>query len=431
MDQSEFRRWVQSGFGRTILYAREHDVEEFRDLILDACLHCYAYDAQIEGTRADYMLELVALTREKEFYHDEVLKALPGSGDDHDAEQRFRFAACVAFDGNERAKRVMYESYQPGPKTGEGIGINFVQMDGINGLLFAAEKMGALLMSSQEEVSLGWMPWVSSENLGEKDTWDALREAGKTSPRIEAYRVAVEAGKKRLDERIDESRELLGANYEELKPKLPKLGRATFSWIARWGERASDAEFERAAHGLIDAREPKEQRAHLWIFQLRPFPLDIQVLLNLVDVEQERVGFAAMKALAQIVHPNVRELAFRLVQSRAKWRGEAIELLVHNFMPGDHAVVLGWYEAEEDAETRHAFEFDLREFWNRHPDEETEGRMLRALYEKGPCSWCRGNTVRRMIERNLLTEEMRTECAYDANDDIRDLVKASSDRRSY
>ena len=134
MDEDQFRHLLQLGHGRAILYARDHSVEGFRNVILDACLHCRAYDAQMEGTRASYMLDLLALIPGKESYYDEVLNALPGSGDDWDAAQRFHFAACLALDGNDRAKRVMYEELHPGPQKGEAIAIEFLQMDGIDGL---------------------------------------------------------------------------------------------------------------------------------------------------------------------------------------------------------------------------------------------------------------------------------------------------------
>jgi hypothetical protein len=77
MDEDEFRRLLQLGHGRAILYARDQGVEAFRNVILDACLHCRAYDAQIEGTRASYMLDLLDLMPGKESYYDEVLNALP------------------------------------------------------------------------------------------------------------------------------------------------------------------------------------------------------------------------------------------------------------------------------------------------------------------------------------------------------------------
>lgn len=50
-----------------------------------------------------------------------------------------------------------------------------------------------------------------------------------------------------------------------------------------------------------------EQFAHLCIFARRLFPLGLQVLLNLIDQDQERVGLAALCALSQTTHPGVRK----------------------------------------------------------------------------------------------------------------------------
>jgi hypothetical protein len=423
MDEDQFRHLLQIGHGRAILYARNHDVQDFRKLILDACLHCHAYDPQMEGTRASYMLDLLDLMPDKEFYYDEVLKALPGSGDDWDAAQKFHFAACLALDGNERAKRVMYESYNPGPKKGEAIAIDFLQMDGVKGLLFASEKIGALLMTTTEKVDFGWLLSVAKETFGEQESRGILRKAGAENPLIETYRLAEEASRNRLDDSLRKSAEMINATYEQVKPKLSEM---TSGWITSWGQRASNADLDQAARGLAAAQDPKEQFAHLSIFARRLFPLDIQILLNLVDQEQERVGLAALRALTQITHPAVRQLAFRLVETRAKWRGQAIELLARNFRPGDHAIALRWFETEEDLETLHSLGMDLKDLWERHPDEETEVPMLLTLYERGPCSFCRERTVRRLIERRALTEELRLECSYDANGDICDLVKELS-----
>jgi hypothetical protein len=322
----------------------------------------------------------------------------------------------LAFDGNELAKQAMYKNYKPGPRMGEGIGINFVQMDGIEGLLFAAEKMGALLMVKPEGVDVGWLLSHSINEFGEQKVRDALTKAGAQNPRIEAYRLEAEA---REGRGVGKSGVSIDATYQQLKPKLSEK---VFTWITSWGERASDVEIERAAHGLVAAREPKDQLAHLRIFARRRFPLDIQILLRLAEVEEGRVGFAAIKALSQITHPAVRDLAFRLVDTRATRRGDAIELLARNFQPGDHAVALGWFKAEQDLEVRHSMGMDLTDLWEQHPEEESEVPMLRDLYELGPCSFCREKPVRRLIEPNALTEEMRAECAFDANDEIRELI---------
>lgn len=70
----------------------------------------------------------------------------------------------------------------------------------------------------------------------------------------------------------------------------------------------------------------------------------------------------------------------------------------------------------------HSMGMDLKDFWDRHPDDGAAVRMLCALYEKGPCSFCREGAVRRLIERGALSDERREECTLDANEDIRELV---------
>jgi len=177
-----------------------------------------------------------------------------------------------------------------------------------------------------------------------------------------------------------------------------------------------------AARGLIAALDPKEQLRHLRLFNRRRFPLSPDVLIALSGVEAERIGFSAVQALSHITHPDVRDLAFQLVKSDVWWRGESIALLNNNFKPGDHEIVRGWFEAEQDRRAQHTLGMDMKEFWKNHPDQTTEVPMLQSLYEKGQCSECRERAVERLIELDALTDQIRAECAYDANSDIRDLV---------
>jgi len=146
-----------------------------------------------------------------------------------------------------------------------------------------------------------------------------------------------------------------------------------------------------------------------------------------VGVEQDRVGWAAVKALANVGDPAVRDLAFRLVEGRAKWRGEAIALLARSYEEGDHKIILGWFQEEEDPEALHSMGMELIDFWEAHPDDSTQVSMLRSLYERGPCSFCREGAVNRLLERGALPDELRAECTWDANDDIRSLVNETGE----
>jgi hypothetical protein len=419
VDEVQLQEILRLGLGRAILYAQSHDISGFRDVILDACLHCYAYDIQCEGTRASYMYDLVGCLPNKDFYYDRALESLKETGDDWDAAQRFHFAACLAFDGNEDAKRAMYAHYNPGPRYGELIGVDFLELDGIEGFLFVAEKIGALLQEKADEVDQGYLLSRSLDICGEQSTWDALRKAGATNPSIDRYKQAAEETSRRPTGGQTQRSDIASLTYEQLFSEWPG-NKPYLLW--KWGEQAGDQELQLAARGLIAAKDSKHQLAHLRIFARRRFPLDVRALLALVDVEEDRVAFAAMKALTHLVHPAVRTLAFRLIEARAMCRGEAIDLLVQNYEPGDHRIVLRWFQEEKDPETLHSLGMGLIHFWKQHPDEETELVMMRSLYERGPCSVCREKAVKRLLERSALSDELRAECAWDANSDIRDLV---------
>jgi hypothetical protein len=216
-------------------------------------------------------------------------------------------------------------------------------------------------------------------------------------------------------------------DYDALRVKLQELSKLSGSAgfrLGKWGEEADLENLERAARGLIAARTAEEQLAHLRIFQRRPFPEDHRVIMELAASRDKHLANAASSALTQIVHPSVREWAFQLIQNRAAGRDKAISMLARNWEPGDHDLVIGWFEQEQDRDVRHWIGMGVREFWERHPEPATEPRMLRSLYEKGPCSFCREFVVRRLIELDALPGSVRAECVYDANEEVRKLIEA-------
>ena len=422
MDEAQFRHALQVGHGRAVLYARSHDVSKFRDIILDACLHCWAVDPTCEGTRSGFMFEVIDKLPDREFYFNEVLKALPADLENWDSVQRF-WLACNLVDADDaRAKQAMYDAYQPGPRFGESIGNSFIAMDGMKGLLFAAEKIGELLIEGRSDVDLGWLISSAKDKLGEQLVLDTLRSTAILNPRVNAFFKAIEASPDKWPDAEWDA--FPNQTYEELKSKI-----AMPRWWIRlgtWAERASDEEFEKAAHGLLAASDPEEQIGHLKIFGNSPFPLDAAPIFKLAESGDGRIAYAALRALGQRSLPAVRELAFRLIETGSPHRDEAIDLLQWNFEPGDHALALDWFNTETDVEVLHSFQSSLRKLWKKHPEPSSEVAMLLTLYERGPCSFLREFEVRRLLELNALPDPLREECAWDANDDVRDLVDPGS-----
>lgn len=403
-----------------MVYAQEHDVSEFRDVILDACLQCYSIDPQIEGTRAGYMMELVELTPDPGYYCDRVLEALREGGDDWGTTQRFRFAKYLATEGNERARRAVYDNFDPGPKQGEIIASALLDLDGLPGFLAAAAKIGALLERQPVGMDSGWLWSAAVSEFGEEEALAALREAAAQDPHLAVYLAKVEP---EPEPEPSDRLSIKGLGYAELQPLLTKV---SFSQLIAWGREASSEELASAANGLLRATNTEEQIRHLRFFARRAYPLETGHLLALARSSNDRLAHAACVAVSEVRHPEVRAFAMALIAEQSDHRSHAIEMLCHNFEDGDHALVLRWFADEADREVRHGMGMGMRELWEQRPEPSSELRMLQALYDRGTCPHCRETAVRRLIELDALSPAMRRECAFDADEDIQDLVRPPS-----
>src|SRR5438477_3907656 len=112
METKEFENTVSLGLGRAVLHLLDHDARPYREIILDACLHNKAYDPQVEGSRAVYMLEMMRASGELAFYADAVIRSLVEDACDRDTSQRFQIARLLAQDGYQSARQAMHSAFQ-------------------------------------------------------------------------------------------------------------------------------------------------------------------------------------------------------------------------------------------------------------------------------------------------------------------------------
>ena len=64
----EFHEALQKGLGRAYLYVNKYGDSQVRDSILYYCLHNPSYDAQCEEERAEWLISLIDLTENQDFY---------------------------------------------------------------------------------------------------------------------------------------------------------------------------------------------------------------------------------------------------------------------------------------------------------------------------------------------------------------------------
>jgi hypothetical protein len=111
MDPAEFKRVLDLGLGRAVLYLREHVATSYHAAIAHACGHNTAYDAQVEGSRAEYLFDVLQATGKPDEYLDEILAALAAVTKHWDADQLFDTALRFAQSDHARARDAMYEKF--------------------------------------------------------------------------------------------------------------------------------------------------------------------------------------------------------------------------------------------------------------------------------------------------------------------------------
>ncbi len=131
---------------RAILYLRDHDDAPYRDVILYACTHNIGYDRQIEGSRADYLFELIQQTSDPQRYRNGILAALIAEDgvDELDLEQCFGLARLFAERQDAESRQVMYTAFARNvdAKGDDTSAWEFIELDALEGFAFVADCFG-------------------------------------------------------------------------------------------------------------------------------------------------------------------------------------------------------------------------------------------------------------------------------------------------
>jgi hypothetical protein len=107
-----FAEWLQKGLGRPAVYLKTQDAHALREALLHACTHNLAYDRQCEDSRAAYLLDLIELSGDTEFYHNGILQALKSKNDEQDQGQIFELSTSFAEKGDSEIKQSMYAAFE-------------------------------------------------------------------------------------------------------------------------------------------------------------------------------------------------------------------------------------------------------------------------------------------------------------------------------
>ena len=421
MDNEAFTRAIDNGLGRAILWLRQHPWRPYEEAITHVCLHTTAFDPQCEGSRAEYVHEIIGLTDAPQVFAERSIEALLASKDYWDTDHLYNLARRFAQDGNTAARDAIYAKFKQNHAPERFPGADqIVRLDGTKGLLFVLDWIGQRLHTNPDY-------WVDDALLSEAqdilgDTVPvAVANAAQTTPNIGRYVAAQEQWKRECKNQRSQSPEWKHLTYAELRHQIiENPSGVPHGWLLSWGRNATEEGLREAAADVQRETVPTRLFAYLRIFALRTFPGLPQRLVKLSTSQDTKVATAARRALRFIHHDDVRGLATKLIQ-QGKADSDVVALLTRNFSAGDERTIESLLVTQTDEDELHWLCHAAVTVFEGNATAEVLSPLLQ-VYERCRCSNCRAAAIKVLIARDVIPEWLVEECRFDSNEDIRKMM---------
>lgn len=421
MTQKQFKEALLRGQGRCVKAVRKNP-ERYRKVVLWACSHEVAFDTQCEGSKAWFVYQLILAYSDTTPFVEKAIESLDKAKSNYGWKMLYlaELLDLMAEDGWIPAKDALWRKYEQlyailinrkRPKYGV-----FEERDDYamlcqvlawdkESLARIAEDVGRLyrLRTFYDGYYFDWLYDAKA-----KPHIKYLERLAKKSENIAAYLAEGKA-----------QEETFQKKWESPVRERPRQGIALSIWLRN----KADAEIVmQYANEYLNAVEPDERAKALDAFRRCPFPLEPLPIIEDASSEFEPLKEAAILALENVRHPDVRAFALQNVDEKPE---SYLPLLVRNYELQDEELLTELIESVQIdwkcSTPWHGLQLDvlrMKDYSLKAP-----GRLLAFIYENTYCSCCRERALVQMGRRRLVTAEMLQECLYDSNEDIREYAR--------
>lgn len=403
---------------------KEHDATPYRDVILHACLNNTTYDPQVEDFKTDYMMEVIKLTGEFEFYRRRILDATTQINDETDdwtANFLVDFTSQIAIQGDAEARQIIYDVYLDNFEDEDTLGTSaIIEIDKANGLVFIIDQL-AKKAQELDPSSYDYLLWLLEDEIGEEEADLALSELRDRNFKLDSILNLVEYYRLEISQESAQPPDADSLTYEEIKTAINNSKGINIFRLRNWMQNANSEILQVVANDLLRQDDPQQLLKYLRLFLYRPYPLDAEDLFMFVGTHNRYVTATTLSVLKEIENHKVREFALRHIVDK-QFIGRAVGLLTHNFQDDDWTLIERISEQRLDKEDYHDLEWSVQDVFKENPDP-TAAQTLLNIYEYGPCTTCRRRILLMLKSIDAITPKIQEECLYDASEDIRNLAQ--------
>lgn len=414
LSRDEFADALRKGKGRAVQHVRAHGDAGVEDLLLEACIHCQSHDPQSEGYRSGWLMEMLGMLPDPRPFYETILGSFLDSTDARDVEQMAGIIVTLAEQGSLKARSALYEKFDRQEFNEDWmLSLRLINLDGIEGLLHVARVLGRRLATDSDFWLGGYLQHVADEQFGMAAVDEVLLKAAVDSPDVRRFHHDLR--EPRHEESTQDAPYALDTYLSDLV-ESGRRARLLASRFARCGSESDHRELFELIERELDA---SRLASMLRVFAARiDPPRGVDGVLRFARHEDAAVRKVAIDVLKRFTDHRLGDLAVELLDAGNL---EAIDLLANNPRPGQFARIYDLLPASPDEERDHRLGMDLTILCSQHRLPEALDCLV-WVYERTPCSYCRGNAVGELVEMGKLPSAIREECLDDSYSGSREWV---------
>ena len=420
-----FEQELEKGTGVPYLLLKKGCIqpsEQIEEILYANIIENKAYDPQCEGSRTEYLYDLLELYPHREKIDERVI-AYFNTMDDRDwgELQVFGFVRKLAeskgFDKTELYKK--FEQYAEEDMYNGMIGLSdLLLLDKYEAVVYLARYFGTHITEDNKEEFID-SPFydIYAEDIGytEAELTEKLRNEHDAA--IDRYLAIAHIKRKTRRKKQKQYTADTAIALLKRKPSPTRLERISLRrWVRR---RASEADIQKLSNVFLEAELPLKKRL-IRLFDERQIKIPTQVLFDSFEAtENKPFRQDIIEALVPFNDPAVYD--FLKDRYDDNTRNAFIK------------VCLKYYSENKKTELFNLLElctiFDIHEI--KHTALESKALaedpvfndILRILYRNMKCSLCRNTIVEKMIERRCIDDNLYEEIQYDVDPDTRALAR--------
>lgn len=414
----QFLNALKRGTGEAYLIAKNNPEIDFSNQIIKGVLNIYAYDGQSESDRAHYIFDIISISKQKDKIRKSVLQGLASEQNDTwNLTHLFALAKLYAQQNDTEVKQAIYDRFLNNPiEHSDWIGAyEILELDGLNGLFYVAEKFGKYIEQNPDDWQDDWIIKRFQEENKNIKVSEKLKKKSETNKFIRIYLDNIKRTKTNQEKHKTKPTKYKDIIDEVLNSK-PRV-----SYFRK--RNLTNNEVNQIAKLLIDETDKSNIERLLDIFDFYKFPYDSQIILDFAKqkrTSKNRIVEYAIYALKHLKSKDIRNFAMDKILT-AKNPIDYLEILISNYKSGDFKFLS---EIADKTNNEHKIERLAGIYIDIFKANKTKEckQPLEILYNKMNCAIHRNGIVEVLLDNDVLSDSIKKELKFDSNLKTRQLT---------